>query len=297
MFSFEYFYFLPLIALAFACLFFCKERKLSIYFPHHDTLKNFIKSKQLLLNMLKFLILSLLIIALASPVKTEDIVLDNSKGYEISLILDVSGSMRRGDKFGIVRDIVIDFIKQRKTDKLALSIFADFAYTAVPLTYDKKSIIKTLEYMQIGVAGLSKTALYEALFLSAKLFERSTSKEKIAILLTDGHNTTDSVPLEVAINRAKDNKIKVYTIGIGDQRDFNAAILKQIANSTGAEFFSANSAQDIKRIYAKINQLEKSEININKYEKKTYYFHYPLSLALVLLFIYFWRKNTWILNK
>jgi Ca-activated chloride channel family protein len=59
----------------------------------------------------------------------------------ILLILDASGSMRKSNKFGIVKKILVDFIKQRKTDKLALSIFADFAYTAVPLTYDKKSII------------------------------------------------------------------------------------------------------------------------------------------------------------
>jgi Ca-activated chloride channel family protein len=89
--------------------------------------------------------------------------------------------------------------------------------------------------------------------LSSKLFKDSQSKEKIAILLTDGKNNTDSVPLEVAIKRAKSNKIKVYTIAIGNARDFNAEVLREIAQETGAEFFSANSAQDIKDIYAQIN--------------------------------------------
>jgi Ca-activated chloride channel family protein len=37
-----------------------------------------------------------------------------------------------------------------------------------------------------GIAGQQRTALYEALFLSSKLFKGSHSKEKIAILLTDG---------------------------------------------------------------------------------------------------------------
>jgi len=126
---------------------------------------------------------------------------------------------------------------------------------------------------------------------------KSKSKERVAILLTDGKNNTDSVPLDMAIERAKDNKIKVYTVAVGDKRDYNAKILKHIANSTGAKFFSANSRESIQNIYKQINQLEKSKININKYDKKTYYFHYPLSLALVLLLIYFWRKNTWALNK
>jgi Ca-activated chloride channel family protein len=88
-------------------------------------------------------------------------------------------------------------------------------------------------------------------------------KEKIAVLLTDGKDNANSVPLDVAIKQAKNNKIKVYTIGIGSERDFNAEILREIAQETGAEFFSANSIQGIKDIYARINRLEKSKININ----------------------------------
>ena len=297
MYSFEYPYVFLLLIMVAVCILFCKEKVRAIYFPHTELLSSLVKSKQRLLNLLRALILSLLIIGLSSPVKTEEIILDNSKGHEISLILDASGSMNRFDKFKTVKAIMIDFISKRKTDKLALSVFADFAYTVVPLTYDKKSVIKMLDNIEIGVAGRRKTALYEALFLSSKLFNNSKSKERIAILLTDGKDNTDSVPLDMAIERAKDNKIKVYTVAVGDKKDYNAEVLKYIANSTGAKFFSANSYESIQNIYKQINQLEKSEININKYDKKTYYFHYPLTLALVLLLIYFWRKNTWVLNK
>ena len=297
MYSFEYPYVFLLLIMVAVCILFCKEKVRAIYFPHTELLSSLVKSKQILLNLLRALILSLLIIGLSSPVKTEEIILDNSKGHEISLILDASGSMNRFDKFKTVKAIMIDFISKRKTDKLALSVFADFAYTVVPLTYDKKSVIKMLDNIEIGVAGRRKTALYEALFLSSKLFNNSKSKERIAILLTDGKDNTDSVPLDMAIERAKDNKIKVYTVAVGDKKDYNAEVLKYIANSTGAKFFSANSYESIQNIYKQINQLDKSEININKYDKKTYYFHYPLTLALVLLLIYFWRKNTWVLNK
>ena len=297
MYSFEYPYVFLLLIMVAVCILFCKEKVRAIYFPHTELLSSLVKSKQILLNLLRALILSLLIIGLSSPVKTEEIILDNSKGHEISLILDASGSMNRFDKFKTVKAIMIDFISKRKTDKLALSVFADFAYTVVPLTYDKKSVIKMLDNIEIGVAGRRKTALYEALFLSSKLFNNSKSKERIAILLTDGKDNTDSVPLDMAIERAKDNKIKVYTVAVGDKKDYNAEVLTYIANSTGAKFFSANSYESIQNIYKQINQLEKSEININKYDKKTYYFHYPLTLALVLLLIYFWRKNTWVLNK
>ncbi|WPE15777.1 vWA domain-containing protein [Candidatus Thioglobus autotrophicus] len=297
MYSFEYPYILALFLLALACSWFCQEKKRAIYFPHTQLLSSLTQSSHILMNTLRVLILSTLIIGLASPIKTEQIILDNTKGHEISLILDASGSMASFDKFRIVKEIMLDFISKRTSDKLALSVFADFAYTVVPLTYDKKSVIKMLDNIEIGVAGRRKTALYEALFLSSKLFNHSKSKERVAILLTDGKNNTDSVPLEVAIERAKANKIKVYTVAVGDPRDYNAEVLNYIAKSTGAKFFAANSATSIQNIYQQIDQLEKSDININQYDQKTYYFHYPLSVALALLLIYFWRKNTWILNK
>jgi Ca-activated chloride channel family protein len=71
----------------------------------------------LLRNALKFLALSLVIVALASPITTKEIILDNSKGYEISLILDASGSMQESNKFGIVKKILVDFIKQMRIFK------------------------------------------------------------------------------------------------------------------------------------------------------------------------------------
>jgi Ca-activated chloride channel family protein len=72
--------------------------------------------------------------------------------------------MQESNKFGVVKKVLVDFIKQRKTDKLALSIFADFAYTAVPLTYDKKSIIEILSHIDVGIAVL------RCLIKSTKIF-------------------------------------------------------------------------------------------------------------------------------
>jgi Ca-activated chloride channel family protein len=160
------------------------------------------------------------------------------KGYEISLILDASGSMIRFNKFDIVKDIVNRFIDERKHDKLAFSIFADFAYVAVPLTYDKKSIKRLLKHIEVGVAGTRHTALYEALFLSSNLFKTSKAREKIAILLTDGMNNVNTIPLDVAVNTARKYGIKVYTIGVGRAGlDFNPAVLEKIARETGGKYF------------------------------------------------------------
>jgi len=63
----------------------------------------------------------------------------------------------KSDKFGIVKEIVDKFIDEREHDKIALSIFADFAYVAVPLTYDKKSIKRLLSRINVGIAGRQRT--------------------------------------------------------------------------------------------------------------------------------------------
>ena len=274
------------------CNRFCKAKFEAIFFPRSDRLKKISKKQSTWLNIVKFLIFFLLITSLASPVIEDEVVIQNDKGYEISLILDASGSMSENHKFDIVKEIVKDFIKHRKHDKIALTIFGDFAYVAIPLTYDKDSILNLLQRVDVGVAGYRATALYDALFLSTKLFKNSKSKNKIAILLTDGMDNASSVPLEVAINTAKKFKIRVYTIGIGQRGDYNPYVLEKIAKETGAKFFEANSAQRLKEIYDEIDKLEKSEIKANKYVKKRYLFMYPLSLALLLMMVLLAKKRS-----
>ncbi len=290
-FTFEYPYLLLLIIPFLLCFQYCKPKKLALLFPNVQLLKKATQKSRLTLTLLKFLIVLLTIIALASPIKQDEIVNKEDKGYEISLILDASGSMQENNKFGIVKAIVSQFIDQRVHDKIGLSIFADFAYVAIPLTYDKKSIKRLLSRLQVGVAGVNRTALYEALFLSSNLFKTSKAKEKIAILLTDGIDNTNTIPLDVAINTAKKYGIKVYTIGVGTPGDFNPEVLQKIAKATGGKYFSANSVQKLQEIYKTIDRLEKSEIKSNKYIKKSYYFAYPLTLAMLFLLLYFYLLN------
>jgi Ca-activated chloride channel family protein len=285
-FTFQYPYAFLLIILYFVCQYFCKENKQSLYFSNIAMLKVATKNQHYVITILKFLIFFFMVIALASPVKKDEIQIDSSKGYEISLVLDASGSMKEYNKFDITKEILADFIAQRETDRLALSIFADFAYVAVPLTYDKKSLTNLLELLNVGVAGQRQTALYEALYLSSNLFKESSSKNKIAILLTDGVDNTETIPLDVAINRAKKYGIKVYTIGIGGIGDYNPTILNEIANQTDGKFFEARSKEEIAAIYKEIDTLEKSEIKTDKFVKIEYFYQYPLDVAIGLLFMF-----------
>ena len=291
-FSFEYPVAFTLLILFFICTKWCKPKEVALFFPNMPFLKKASQKSRWFLNTLKILSVIALVTALASPVQEDDVVINRDKGYEISLILDASGSMQESNKFDIVKNIVGEFIDKREHDKLALSIFADFAYVAIPLTYDKKSIQRLLSHLEVGIAGRQRTSLYEALFLSSNLFKTSKAKEKIAILLTDGVDNTNSIPLEVAIKTAKKYGIKVYTIGVGNAGyDFNPAVLEKIAQESGGKYFAANSVEKLKKIYVNIDKLEKSEIKADKYVKKTYYFQYLLALSLLFLLSYFIVTN------
>ena len=280
----EYPLWLLLIVIYLICVKFCPKRGDSIYFSGFKFIKAVAKKSNYIQNILWFLVVALFAITLATPISKSDVEIKNDKGYEIALIMDASGSMREFNKFKVTKEIVLDFLKKRKHDKIGLTIFADFAYVAVPLTYDKKSIERLLKRIDVGVAGVRRTALYEALFLSANLFKDSKAKNKIAILLTDGIDNTNSVPLDVAIKTIKKYGIKVYTIGVGRRGDFDPNVLRYIAKESGGKFFHATSVEELKNIYKTINKLEKSEIKALKYVKKKYYIEYPLSLALLILF-------------
>ncbi len=283
---FEYPYLFVLVALFLICEKFCKAKRQRLILPNMPMLKKVAQKQSILINTLKLLMVVLLVTALASPIKEDEIVIQNDKGYEISLLLDASGSMEQYKKFDIVKDIVLDFLTKREHDKLGLTIFADFAYVAIPLTYDKKSISELLQMIDVGIAGKQRTALYEALFMSSKLFKESTSKHKIAILLTDGVDNAGTIPLDVAVKTAKKYDIKVYVIGVGNDRDVDRNVLNYIASETGGKFYMAGTSERIKEIYDEIDSLEKSEIKANKYIKKHYFYQYPLGAAIAVMFLY-----------
>jgi Ca-activated chloride channel family protein len=291
MFSFEYPYAFALLLLFFAGFKWFKMRSSILIFPNLPLLQQ-VKHKGGYARLIsKYLAIFALVTALASPIIKDETIIQHGKGYELSLILDVSGSMHESNKIGIVKSIVQEFIEARKGDKLALSVFGDFAYVAVPLTFDKHSLLDLLGRLDAGVAGAHQTALYEALYLSSNIFKTSTSKNKIAILLTDGMDNAGTIPIDVAIHTAQKYHIKVYTIGVGGSSDYNPTVLQTIAKETGGIFFEANSKQRLEEIYHQIDSLEKSEITADKYIKKEYFFQYFLIGALVFMGLYMILSN------
>lgn len=290
---FEYPYAILAIVPFIICAIYCKAKFEAIIFPHTTLLVKGVK-KASFLPVLKWISIISLIVALMSPVIENKIEIEKNKGYAIGLLLDISRSMNAPgytNKFAIVRKIVREFIKKRKHDQMGIVVFADFAYVASPLTYDKSMLLKILDHLEVGMAGNRYTAIYDALFFGGKLFVHSNAKSKVIILLTDGENNTQTVPLDVSLRLLKKYGIKVYTIGIGGRGDFNQMELERIANATGGKFFQATSKEELKDIYATIDKLEKSEIKSDKFVQKNYLFEYPLFLAFFTLLLYLYLLN------
>ncbi len=298
---FEFPLFSLIILLFILCAKYCKMKLPSLYFPHTRQFMNSSVSASKLLFFLKWLGIVMLIISLMSPVKDEPYELEPRDGYEIVLILDASQSMKAQgfdvvnpqlSRFDVVKDIVGKFIKARQNDNIGLVVFGAYSFIASPLTYDANILNKILSQLYIGMAG-KYTALHTSLAQGVNLLKMSESKSKVAILLTDGYSTPniDKIPLEVALEMAIKEDIKVYPIGIGMPHEYNRAVLLNIAEKTGGKAFGAASAMELEEVYAMIDKLEKSKIQAQTFSYIKYYYKYPLLLSLLCLMGYIYLRN------
>jgi len=299
-FSFEYPLLLLVVLLFVLCSKFCKERSRAIFFPHVKTLMMQGRSGSSFLNVLKWIGVVSAVIALASPVITKSYTNSKKEGRDIVLILDSSDSMRqRGfdptdimrNKFDVVKDVVGDFIEKRKNDRIGMVTFADIAFIASPLTFEKKFLTDITKMQKMGIAG-KRTAINDAVVQSYNLLSKSKAKSKIAILLTDGVDNMSKIPFPDVKNLIEKRDIKLYAIGIGDERDYNGAYLKALADAGHGEAYGARDAKTLEKIYEEIDKLEATKIDDKKIVQHTYLYIYPLFLAILSLLLFMYLRNS-----
>jgi len=192
---------------------------------------------------------------------------------------------------------VQDFIKQRPGDRFGLILFGEFAHMQAPLTYDHPALQKLLAISEPGMAGPA-TAIGDAI-ASSVINLRQYKSKKVLILLTDGIDNTSKVPIKKAVEIAKAEGIKIYTIGLGTagavpfpgpggeiimiEAPIDEVTLQNIAKVTGGLYYHAQSVQGLKAIYREIDNLEKTEYTKNYYKITTPLYQYPLTAALCLI--------------
>ena len=241
---------------------------------------------------LKIVIFLLLVIALARPYLYNSSINNHKRGRDLILAIDASGSMgERGfdkkdvykKKFDITLELTEDFINQRADDNIGIVLFGTFAYTLSPLTYDLSSLLSLLLLTDIGIAGES-TAIGDAIVQAIRSLSYGDAKNRVVILLSDGHHNAGTISPRDALAMANRVGIKIYTIGIGGSYD--KALLDTIAKESGAISYSALSADELSRIYEDIQKLEPSDIRGENFLNRYMLFVYPLGLAFGILF--FW---------
>jgi Ca-activated chloride channel family protein len=241
---------------------------------------------------LRWVALALFILALAQPriVKGESHV--KASGIDIVVAIDLSGSMRSEDfgpdlsRIKLAKQVLSKFIDNRPNDRIGLVAFAKEAYIAAPLTLDHDYLQENLSRLDIGKIDESSTAIGSALMTSLNQLKNLKDKSKIVILMTDGQNNSGKIPPLTASEVAKAIGVKVYTIGIGihgkapypviDQFgqkhyqwmdvDVDEDTLTKIAQQTGGKYYRADSADTLRKIYEDIDRLERSEVEVKKYQ-------------------------------
>jgi Ca-activated chloride channel homolog len=265
--------------------------------------------RQLLL-VLRCLALILFVMALARPQAGKKISEVTSEGVDIMLVLDTSGSMQGLDfkiegkptsRLDVVKKVAAEFIRNRPGDRIGLVVFAEEAFTQCPLTLDHGILIDFLDRVVPGIAGES-TAIGSGIGTAINRMKDLKAKSKVIVLMTDGVNNAGRIPPEKAADLAQSLGIKVYTIGIGShgdvpflvntplgkqyvyqKADLDEETLKQIAQTTKAQYFRASDTERFKQTYAEIDRLEKTEAKVKQYTEYRELFAWFAGPALLLL--------------
>ncbi len=247
----------------------------------------------------------LLVTALAKPTLYGAPVNIDLQGRDLMMAIDISPSMKEQDltlnnqsvtRLDVVKNVVSDFIQQRKGDRVGLILFGSEPYIQAPLTFDTQTVDTLLNEAYLGMAGQA-TAIGDAIALGVKRLRNRPESSRVLILLSDGANTAGEIPPEKAAQLASQEKIKIYTIGIGademikrtlfmTQRvnpsaDLDEKMLTTIAHTTGGEYFRARDTASLQGIYQQINKLEPVVQSDKTFRPTKSIFHWFLALALV----------------
>ncbi|MDD2474810.1 MAG: VWA domain-containing protein [Dysgonamonadaceae bacterium] len=266
--------------------------------------------------VLRIATLSLLIVVLARPHSVNKWQTTESKGIDIVLAVDISGSMLAQDftpdRLTAAKKVAAEFVTDRPNDKIGLVIFAGESFTQCPLTTDHKVLLNLLNEVKFGMVE-DGTAIGLGLANSVNRLKDSKSQSKVVILLTDGTNNRGQIAPLTAADLAQSYGIRVYTIGIGTQGmaptpvqtpfgiriqnvevDIDEKTLTEIASITGGQYFRAEDNAGLSDIYEEIDEMEKYLINVqNVTRKQELYLPFAL-LALALLFIELILRRTWL---
>ena len=237
--------------------------------------------------VLRVFALSMIIVAIARPRSSEQMERVDTEGIDIILAMDVSTSMLARDltpdRISASKDIAIEFIAQRPTDRMGIVVFAGESFTQCPLTTDRATLINLMKEVQTDIIE-DGTAIGNGLATAVARMKDSDAKSRVVILLTDGVNNRGEISPQMAAEIAKTYGVRVYTIGVGKEGmapypvmtpwgveiqnvkvEIDEALLSEIAESTGGRYFRATDNTKLSEIYSEINDMEKARTTVDSF--------------------------------
>ncbi len=226
-----------------------------------------------------------MIVALARPQTFDHYRTSRVEGTDIVIALDISGSMSATDfrpsRFAAAKDVATKFVSQRPDDNMGLVVFAGESLSLMPLTNDRAALVNAIKNVEMGDLN-DGTAIGDGLASAVNRIASGKAKSKSIILLTDGTNNAGEVPPSTAATIARQKGIKVYTIGVGtngtisvtDPYGFSTTTmetkideesLRNIAQTTGGKFFRATDERMLQEVFAEIDSLEKTKLDVDRY--------------------------------
>lgn len=271
-----------------------------------------------ILFALRTMAITLLIIVLARPQKTDKFQDVSTEGIDIVLTQDISGSMLardfRPDRLEAAKNIAIEFISGRPYDRIGLVVFSGESFTQCPLTTDHAVLINLLREIHSGMIQ-DGTAIGMGLATAVNRIKDSEAKSKVIILLTDGVNNRGEIAPVTAAGIAETFGIRVYTIGVGTQGmapypvqtpygmqyqdmpvEIDEGILQEIAQTTGGRYFRATDNDKLGQVYKEIDKLEKSKIDVRQFSRKEERYIVPALIAFCMLVLEITARNTILKN-
>lgn len=241
--------------------------------------------------MARCLGIALLVFAMARPQGEQERGQKTTEGLDIVLVIDTSRSMEARDfvignerptRLTVIKKVISEFIDNRPDDRLGMVVFGTEAFTQAPLTLDHTILQKFLERIQIGMVG-DATAIGDGLATAVNRLKDLEAKSRVVVLLTDGSNTAGRVDPLAAGQAAKALGVRVYTVGVGSEgavpvvvgnqvqtqkADIDEDLLRKISTETGGQYFRATDTETLVKIYQTIDQLEKSKVRVDSFERR-----------------------------
>ncbi|MFY9226261.1 MAG: VWA domain-containing protein [Blastocatellia bacterium] len=266
------------------------------------------------LIIFRMIAFSCLVIALARPQSLSRVEQIKTEVVDIIVTVDTSLSMgaldfQTANRISIAKEIISEFIDKRESDRLGLISFAAYSQLRCPLTLDYellKTLLKSVDLVDRTDIEGNGTAIGIAIASSVNHLRHSDAKSRVVILLTDGDNNVTTIEPQTAAEIAQVLGVKIYTIGIGTSgmvkmpslnigdppgtytlqpSTFNENTLRQIATLTGGKYYRATNRQALETIFQDIDKLERTAVDVKRYEHYREDFFYWLIISICVLIL------------